>query len=54
MGKFKDFLHQFGSDLSKVHLRAAFMDVEHYVAELFHHHPHLDPDKRENAEDASK
>ena len=49
MSKFTDFLHKFGADLSKVHLRAAFMDVEHYVADLFHHHPHLDPEKRDEA-----
>ncbi|MBR1706753.1 MAG: hypothetical protein IJ721_08230 [Bacteroidales bacterium] len=38
MGKIKDFFHRIGSDLDRVHVRAAFVDVEHRVAKLFQYH----------------
>ena len=38
MSKFKDFIHRVANDLDRVHVRAAFMDVEHRIAHLFHHH----------------
>ena len=33
----KDFFHKIGSDLSHVHVRAAFHDVEHRVEKFFKH-----------------
>ena len=32
-----DFFHRIGSDLSRVHVRAAFVDVEHRIEKFFHH-----------------
>lgn len=51
MGKVRDFFHRIGSDLSKVHVRAAFRDVEHRVAELFRQHPHLNPQEKQVQEE---
>ena len=51
MSKIRDFFHNIGSDLSKVHVRAAFRDVEHRVAEIFRQHPHLNTQEKQVEEE---
>lgn len=38
--KIGDFFHRIWSDLSHIHVRAAFADVEHRISHLLHHHGH--------------
>ena len=41
MAKFTEklgaFFHKVGSDISRIHVRAAFLDVEHRVEKFFKH-----------------
>ena len=54
MGKLRDFFHKVGSDLDRVHVRAAFVDVEHRVAKLFHHHGEHLPASQNDGKDDKK
>lgn len=38
MSKFSEFFKKLTSNLDKVHVRAAFADVEHRIGNLFHHY----------------
>lgn len=47
--KIGDYIHAHIHDLDKVHVRAAFVDVEHRIEKLFHTHgEHFEKDKESN------
>ena len=50
--KIGDYIHAHIHDLDKVHVRAAFVDVEHRIEKLFHTHgEHFDKEPKEKTKE---